>query len=181
MSEAGQKSYREGAIGALMDELERAAEELSRLIEKLTDEEFEITRDPETQDGELCSVQRVINHVVRAGHAHANHMRVAFSSNWSPAVVPLGTRAESAEQLRTMLAYMAETLEGRWRMSDEEISAVEIKARWGPTYDLEQMLEHAIVHVLRHRRQIERFLRELEPAVVEAANPVPAPGGCHRR
>jgi hypothetical protein len=25
--------------------------------------------------------------------------------------------------------------------------------------NLEQMFEHAIVHVLRHRRQVERFLR----------------------
>jgi hypothetical protein len=35
---------------------------------------------------------------------------------------------------------------------------VQIPARWGPVYDLEQLLEHMIVHVLRHRRQIERFL-----------------------
>jgi uncharacterized damage-inducible protein DinB len=146
-----------------MDELERAADQLLRLIEKLTDEEFELTRDPEAE--ELCSVQKVLNHVVRAGYAHANYVRVAFSAKGAPPVVPLGTRAESAEQLRAMLAYMAETLEGRWRMSDEEISAVEIKARWGTTYDLEQMLEHAIVHVLRHRRQIERFLGEPKPVV----------------
>jgi uncharacterized damage-inducible protein DinB len=139
-----------------MDEFERAAEELRRLVEQLTDEEFEATRDPEAE--ELCSIQRVFNHVVRAGYGHPNHIRMAFSSKGSPAVVPLGTRTESAEQLRAMLAYMAETLEGRWRMSDEELSAVEIKARWGTTYDLEQMLEHAIVHVLRHRRQIERIL-----------------------
>jgi hypothetical protein len=33
-----------------------------------------------------------------------------------------------------------------------------IEARWGPRYDLEQLLEHAIVHVLRHRRQIDKFL-----------------------
>jgi hypothetical protein len=42
----------------------------------------------------------------------------------------------------------------------ERITALEIQAPWGPVYDLEQMLEHAIVHVLRHRRQIERFLAE---------------------
>lgn len=169
MSAASRQSYREGALGALMDELERAAGELRQLVEKLTDEELEATRDPEAQ--ELCSIQRVLNHVVRAGYAHANYVRVAFSSHGSPAAVPLGKRAESVEQLRTMLAYMAETLEGRWRMSEEELSAVEIKTRWGTTYDLEQMLEHAVVHVLRHRRQIERFLQEPGPAAVEAASP----------
>lgn len=30
--------------------------------------------------------------------------------------------------------------------------------RWGQKYDVEQIFEHAIVHILRHRRQIERFL-----------------------
>ena len=27
----------------------------------------------------------------------------------------------------------------------------------GQSYDAEQLLEHAIVHILRHRRQIEKF------------------------
>ena len=28
---------------------------------------------------------------------------------------------------------------------------------WSGRYDVEQLMQHAIVHVLRHRRQIERF------------------------
>jgi len=42
-------------------------------------------------------------------------------------------------------------------MSEEEMMGVTIDSRWGQRYDLEQLLEHAIVHVLRHRRQIERL------------------------
>ncbi|AIJ37733.1 hypothetical protein [Flavobacterium psychrophilum] len=30
---------------------------------------------------------------------------------------------------------------------------------WGEQYDIEQLLEHAIVHILRHRRQIENFIK----------------------
>ena len=74
--------------------------------------------------------------------------------------VSLGKRLESLDQLGVMLAYTAATLEGKWELSDEEIMAVQIRSRWGAMYDLEQLLEHAIVHVLRHRRQIERFLTE---------------------
>ena len=29
---------------------------------------------------------------------------------------------------------------------------------WGQLYDIEQLMEHAIVHILRHRRQVERFM-----------------------
>src|SRR5262245_28275432 len=146
MNKSYRKSYRKGAVGALMDELERAAQELGRLIEDLTDDEFQTVCNP--GDEELCSIQAVINHVVRAGYAHANHLRVAFSMHGSRPEVPLGTRSESVEQLAAMLAYMAATLEGRWEMTDEQIEAVEIKSQWGTTYDLEQMLEHTVVHVL---------------------------------
>jgi len=43
-------------------------------------------------------------------------------------------------------------------MTDEEIESIIIPSRWGVTYNLEQLLEHAIVHILRHRRQIEKFM-----------------------
>ena len=57
-----------------------------------------------------------------------------------------------------MVAYTMETLDGRWEMSDEAVQAIAIQSNWGTKYDLEQILEHAIVHVLRHRRQIERLM-----------------------
>jgi hypothetical protein len=33
---------------------------------------------------------------------------------------------------------------------------------WGQSYDIKQLMEHAIVHTLRHRRQIERFLLKIK-------------------
>jgi len=36
-------------------------------------------------------------------------------------------------------------------------------AYWGQRYDEDQILEHAIGHILRHRRQIERFLLRIYP------------------
>lgn len=141
-----------------MDEYERAGEELIRLIGGLTDAEFEVVRDRRTRDEDCRSIQTVVHHVVGSGYSYANYLRGALSIQGSRPEIPLGTRAESVEQLTAMLAYTAATLEGRWEMPDEEASAVRIQSRWGPIYDLEQMLEHAIVHVLRHRRQIDRFL-----------------------
>ena len=58
------------------------------------------------------------------------------------------------------MTFTEATLEGKWLMTDDEITAVKMDVPWGVRYDLEQLLEHAIVHVLRHRRQIERFLSE---------------------
>ena len=152
--------YRRGAVGAMMDEYERAAAELSRLVDGLTDLEFEAVRDRETSDDACRSIQTVLNHVVRAGYGYASQIREAFGAGAQRPEVTLGTRRESLAQLAEMLAYTVRTLEDRWLLTDDEIMAVRIHARWGPMYDLEQWLEHAIVHVLRHRRQIERFLSE---------------------
>jgi len=62
------------------------------------------------------------------------------------------------EEIRKMIDYTIETLDSKWNMSEQEATEVKMQVRWGPTYDFEQLFEHAIVHVLRHRRQIERFL-----------------------
>ncbi len=32
-----------------------------------------------------------------------------------------------------------------------------LRAAWGQPFDIEQLLEHAIVHASRHRRQVVRF------------------------
>jgi len=151
------KTYRSGAIGALMDEYERAAAELRRVVEQIPDEEFVRVVDSETKDEECRSVQTIMSHVVGAGYGYADYIREQFSVESSRPPKRLLSRQESLEQLDAALAYTAQTLEGRWEMSDAEISGTLINSRWGVVYDLEQLLEHAIVHVLRHRRQIERF------------------------
>jgi uncharacterized damage-inducible protein DinB len=162
MKKSDRDSFRPGAVGSLMDLFEDAANELGRLIEGLTDDELEAVRNPVADEEEMRSIQGVVNHVVRAGYAHANHLRLAFFVPGSRVEVPPGNRRESLDQLVAMVAYMEATLDGRWDMTDEEMEAVKIESRWGTTYDLEQMLEHAVVHVLRHRRQIERFREPTE-------------------
>jgi uncharacterized damage-inducible protein DinB len=152
------KTYRKGAIGALMDEYERAAWEIRDLIERISEEDFVRIVDSETKDENCRSVQTIMSHVVRAGYGYANYIRKEFSAGCEPLSERLLAHNEMPEQIDAMLRYTVETLEGHWEMSEEEISAMAMKTRWGVTYDLEQLLEHAIVHILRHRRQIEKFI-----------------------
>lgn len=65
-------------------------------------------------------------------------------------------------KLTKMLAYTIETFAGRWEMTDEEMDDVIINTRWGVAYNIEQLLEHATVHVLRHRRQFDKFLLKFD-------------------
>jgi hypothetical protein len=60
------KTYRPGAMGALMDEYERASEELKGVLRTLDQKQFTFIFDPETKDPDCLSVQTIMNHVVRA-------------------------------------------------------------------------------------------------------------------
>ena len=154
------KSYRSGGVGAMMDEYERAASDLVGIVSSLSDAEFERERDTRTTDPHCRSVQTITNHVIGSGYGYADYIRQAFSVPSGRPTLALLARTQSLDQVQQMLAYTAETLEGRWDYSDEQTGAVRISSRWGVQYDMEQMLEHAIVHILRHRRQIERFLEK---------------------
>lgn len=152
------KTYRQGAAGAMMDEYERATGELTRIMESISDEEFERIRDTQTEDDDCRSIQTIMRHVIRAGYGYAGYMRDAWGmergERWDKTV----SRAETLQHLPAMLGYMTATLEVHWNISDKESNSLQMRTRWGVTYDFEQLFEHAIVHVLRHRRQIERFL-----------------------
>ena len=152
------RSYRQGAAGALMDEYERAGAELTAVLASISDEEYERIRDTQTKDQNCASIQTIMTHVIRAGYNYAGYMREAWSVQpvvrWDEKV----SRADASVQFRAMLAYMVETLSTKWDLTEDEASSMQMKTRWGVVYDFEQLFEHAIVHVLRHRRQIERFL-----------------------
>ena len=59
-------------------------------------------------------------------------------------------------------AFMEETLEGWHRhlepLENEQLSPKQYVSRWGEPHTIEQMLEHAVVHPMRHRVQLERIL-----------------------
>lgn len=152
------RTYRKGPVGAMMDEYERASGELIAILEGIGDEEFERIRDTQTQDEDCRSIQTIMRHVIRAGYGYAGYMRTAWKRDpvvrWDEPV----RRADTPAEMRKMLAYMVETLDGHWDMTEKEAGGMQMVTRWGQTYDFEQLFEHAIVHVLRHRRQIDRFL-----------------------
>jgi uncharacterized damage-inducible protein DinB len=150
--------FRKGGIGALMDEYERAANEFKNLVEKITEQEFIKIVDPETKDEDCRSVQTIISHVINSGYSYANYIRDWYSINKSSPNRRLYLKKEFANEFDKMVTYTSSTLEGKWEFSDNEIQKVIMIVRWGPQYDLEQLLEHAIVHILRHRRQIEKFI-----------------------
>ncbi len=152
------KTYRKGAVGALMDEYERAVDELIPILGGMSDVEYEIIRDTTTDDENCRSIQTILTHVVGAGYGYAGMMREAWGMERIGRVREAMTRDEAPARLRAMLDYTIATLDGHWNLSEEDSVAMKMQSSWGQVYDFEQLFEHAIVHVSRHRRQIERFL-----------------------
>lgn len=151
-----EKSYRKGAIGALTDEYEKALEELIILLAKIPDDEFKKAYNKEV-DTDFQSVQNIVLHVIRSGYAYANYIRKRFGNSYVVPEIAITKTEQGLSELHNMFDYTVETFEDKWLLTDEELLNTIIKTSW-TTYDLEALIEHAIVHILRHRLQIEKMI-----------------------
>ncbi|MDB5225924.1 MAG: hypothetical protein JWN78_117 [Bacteroidota bacterium] len=154
------KNYRKGAVGALMDEYERAVEELKSLLNTIPLEEYSEIKDLDTIDPDCKSVQTIMNHVVRAGYGYCNYIRKQFGDPFTERkeFYDVETPQSACTHLDEMLVYTEETLQNKYDITFDDILKNIIKTNWGQHYDFDQLMEHAIVHILRHRRQIEKFM-----------------------
>lgn len=155
-------NYRKGAVGALIDEYERAVSELKTIIRNIDEADYVKVADSQTANEECRSIQTMMSHVIDAGFAYANDIRGVISMNVSPYQFKLISYENFVSEIDNMFDYTIETLDGKLEMSYEEIDKIIYISPSGDKQDLEQILEHAIVHILRHRRQTDKFLLKFE-------------------
>lgn len=144
--------------GAILDETARAAEDLCRVVEAKSPAEF--TEKRESSDRSTVSIQAISAHCVKCGYAYSNYIREALGEPQHPVrlrVTAIAEPADLREQLRLMFQHTEETLEMMSALSIAKVQKLEFQVSWGVTYNPEGILEHGIVHLLRHRRQIERW------------------------
>lgn len=158
------KCYRDnGAIGALLDEYEKALVELQQTIKPLTTIELTTIVDRETKDEDCRSIQSILSHVIRSGYGYIVYLRKSLGEELSfPKRITLDTPDAYHDALNKMFDYNLQFFIDYPNFELEEYDLdKKIKTNWGQSYDGDQILEHAIVHILRHRRQIERFILKL--------------------
>ena len=150
---------RPGPIGALFAEYRRALDEYLSLIEKLGPIVYEMELDTNQEEAEMNTIKGILMHTLMAGYGYAN----AFRRKWDiPQTSPKKYFPEYAEvtsAMNAMFEYSEATFEGRWGMKDEEMTATNIPLRWSDHHDIEALLEHAVMHIHRHRRQIEKLVK----------------------
>ncbi len=159
MNEFLRNPGRPGPFGALMNESARAAADLCRVVEAFDLARF--TAERPSDDPNTRSARAVCLHVASAARRYADYIRKArgvphmerFELDPALLVKPADLRG----RLREALLYTEETVEPLLPASDAEIQALSFQVRWGPRYDPEMILEHGVCHLLRHRRQLERW------------------------
>lgn len=164
------KVYRNGAIGALLDVYEQAISDFKKVIAIIPDSMLPIVVDPVTTDESCKSIQAILTHVVHAGYGYATsiHNLKGNAIERPNKRVHLSISAYQKD-LDDVFAFTETVFKG---LKDHELeeanNALKIKTSWGQLYDIEQLTEHAIVHILRHQRQIEKIC--LQTGIVHPNN-----------
>ena len=158
MSEFLSQPGSDGPVGALMDEYARAAEDFCRIVETFDQERFDEIR--ESDDKDTVSAREICRHVGGAAVHYAIDLNQALER---PAERPFDARGRIASPadvrpvLIDALRYTEEAVAPLRSMADPDVEKLTFRMSWGTLYNPEILLEHAIVHLLRHRRQLERW------------------------
>ena len=145
---------------ALAEENETARRDLYALLPRFSPETL-ATGNVETED----NVRGILCHVTASMYSYSCWMR-RVRGQLDPKIekrdkqafldrVRSFTRAEEFEAAsRWASAHYYETLAD---VRQDELEQ-EHKSNWGETLSIELMMEHALVHLIRHRRQLQIFL-----------------------
>ena len=147
-----------GSLRAVLDEYSRAIRDFESVLLALPADRY--AAKTTLTDQNFTNVQDIARHVVGAAHSYADHINRALDKLDGP--IPkrefaVDTPDVAIASLWEAFSHMVDVLGRIKDWPDEQQAEVRFVSRWKQPYDIEQMLEHAIVHILRHRRQLERW------------------------
>ncbi|GIQ57990.1 hypothetical protein Flavo103_11260 [Flavobacterium collinsii] len=150
---------RPGAVGALLDIYEQTILDLIDVIKSIPDDALTIIIDETTTSEDCKSIQNILSHVVSSGYSYAISIHNLKGHNMQrPDKIFHVTIAEYLKDLTNVILFTESVFR---EIKDDELEqfddSLKIKTGWGQLYDIEQITEHAIVHILRHKRQIEKI------------------------
>jgi hypothetical protein len=113
---------------------------------------------PETDDPNYASLETLLHHVLGAAGRYMTWMCEVLELA-DPQIRPL---PEPAALARDASGYMEHVLE-QWRVpllnvGDDRLLTPEYPARWKTRYCIDAMLQHAVMHPIRHAFQLEELM-----------------------
>lgn len=147
-----------GSLRAILDEYARSIRDFEAVLLTIPADRY--TERTELADDDFTHIQDIMHHTVGAAHSYAYHITRALDKLDGPFPkrdYSVDTQEVAVAALWEAFDHMVEVLGRIKDWSDNQQAELRFVSRWKQPYDVEQMLEHAIVHILRHRRQIERW------------------------
>ncbi|WP_316801776.1 DinB family protein [Pedobacter nototheniae] len=150
-----------GAVAALLDEYKKAIDELIITISPLNPLQLSEIVNPTATDEDSRSVQNILSHVLSSIYSYSVYIENSIGLD---TVRPERFIADDVREYIIQLNSGFEYSKNLFVQNPNIILEVvdgnkKINTRWGQQYDVEQLMEHAIVHILRHRRQIENIIK----------------------
>jgi hypothetical protein len=150
---------RRNAVEALLDEWDRARRQLVDLLPRLGDAAL-TSGDPLDE----TAPRGIMVHVLRTGYGYAMWIcdvleLPKLERKLDPKTLSgLAAFQHGLDDMRDyFFAALAPLHDAQLDGPARGTPPAHFRSRWGEDYGVEQMLEHAICHLLRHRRQLERL------------------------
>jgi uncharacterized damage-inducible protein DinB len=117
---------------------------------------------PVTDDPDYQSLDHLLSHLLRAARGYMTWMckKLGLPDPGIDNFPPPETAERDAE------AFLQHVLE-KWReplanVAAEAFENISYKSRWGMDYSIDSMLEHAVMHPIRHIFQLEELMEAQE-------------------
>ncbi len=147
--------YRSRAVRALVLLHE---EHLRRFVQTWRSAQAARVALPSTEDPAYASLDALVRHVLGASRGYMVWMCEVLKLP-DPGILPAPDATALSEEAES---YMEHVL-ARWRASlhdvaDEQLDTPEYRSRWQTLYSIDAMLEHAVMHPIRHAFQLEELM-----------------------
>ncbi|MFV5690040.1 DinB family protein [Flavobacterium sp. ZT3R25] len=153
------KKINQNAVHTLLAEYKKAINELQDIILNISEKNLVFVIDKETPNWDCKSIQTILTHVISSGYSYCIYIQNSRDiCSERPEKIIRTSIIQYIKDLDKLLEFTFNTF---INISDNDLeesdNTKKIITSWEQLYDIEQLMEHAIVHVLRHRRQIEKF------------------------
>ena len=115
---------------------------------------------PKTDDSDYASMQSLLRHILRAARGYMTWMCEQLNLP-DPQINPTPGPEDIESKADDYLEHLIE----KWKLPLAKVEKAEYmnttyKSRWGVEYCIDAMLEHAVMHPIRHEFQLKNFLNK---------------------
>lgn len=154
--------YKKGPVSALLTVYNNVMSEFISFLRPITVDQYLTIVDDKTFDNDCRSIQTIVSHIINSGYGYAFYIGNSINVETARPAYKLMNKDEIEISLLDVIKFTRNVFADK-KISYEEIDAKIVKTPWNDDlYSIESILEHAVVHILRHKIQIERFLKSID-------------------